>query len=183
MRRKMDALGYLPLSLLATFHRVQRFTADVRVIAEAIRDSHVLEMTRDCVKVRTRHRPDDWPLPADSNSNADSRRQSAPVSPRAPNDTVSPPVPPLAKQPPADECVWGGSNRETAAEKLKRTAEEKRLERMRKPSVDSVPATTAPVRTEVKEDQMHAREAAADACQVGTDTAPLVLQAMTLHAE
>lgn len=34
LRRKMDAEGYLPMSLIASFHRVQALTNDIRLIVE-----------------------------------------------------------------------------------------------------------------------------------------------------
>lgn len=34
LRRKMDAQGFLPISLIASFHRVQALTTDVSLIVE-----------------------------------------------------------------------------------------------------------------------------------------------------
>jgi hypothetical protein len=51
MRRKMDANGYLPLTLIASFHRLQVLTSDVHVIGDAVRDSSLLEMNKEGTKV------------------------------------------------------------------------------------------------------------------------------------
>uniref|UniRef100_A0A3B3Y6Y8 HTH La-type RNA-binding domain-containing protein n=1 Tax=Poecilia mexicana TaxID=48701 RepID=A0A3B3Y6Y8_9TELE len=37
LRRKMDAQGFLPISLIASFHRVQALTTDVSLIMEVMR--------------------------------------------------------------------------------------------------------------------------------------------------
>lgn len=36
LRRKMDAQGFLPISLIASFHRVQALTMDISLIMEVI---------------------------------------------------------------------------------------------------------------------------------------------------
>lgn len=51
LRRKMDPEGYLPLSLIASFHRVQALTHDIRLIIESLRDSDRVELDRDALKV------------------------------------------------------------------------------------------------------------------------------------
>ncbi|XP_075544066.1 la related protein [Dermacentor variabilis] len=61
LRRKMDAQGYLPLSLIASFHRIQALTQDVALVMEAVRESPLLELND--VKVRTVNDPTRWPLP------------------------------------------------------------------------------------------------------------------------
>lgn len=50
LRRKMDAEGYLPISLIASFHRVQALTQDVSLVIQALQQSPVLKM-KDNVKV------------------------------------------------------------------------------------------------------------------------------------
>jgi len=44
LRRKMDNEGYLPINLIATFHRVQALSTDYEVVIDAIKDSEVLEL-------------------------------------------------------------------------------------------------------------------------------------------
>ena len=51
MRRKMDDDGYLPVSLIASFHRVEALTRDIKLVIQAVEDSEVVEIT-DGVKVR-----------------------------------------------------------------------------------------------------------------------------------
>ncbi|KAK2725487.1 hypothetical protein QYM36_000095 [Artemia franciscana] len=61
LRRRMDSEGYLPVSLIASFHRVQALTQDVSLVIQSIKDSGALEL-RDGVKVRTRANPTKWPI-------------------------------------------------------------------------------------------------------------------------
>ena len=46
----MDAEGYLPISLIASFHRVQALTQDVSLVIQALQQSPVLKM-KDNIKV------------------------------------------------------------------------------------------------------------------------------------
>ncbi|XP_011298844.1 la-related protein 1B isoform X2 [Fopius arisanus] len=61
MRRKMDAEGFLPITLIASFHRVQALTTDVALVIESILESDKLEMV-DLFKVRTVLDPLMWPI-------------------------------------------------------------------------------------------------------------------------
>lgn len=61
MRRKMDAEGYLPVTLIASFNRVQGLTNDLTLVVEAINDSDKLELSNG-FKVRTKHEPTKWPI-------------------------------------------------------------------------------------------------------------------------
>ncbi|XP_066576257.1 la-related protein 1B isoform X3 [Amia ocellicauda] len=61
LRRKMDENGFLPISLIASFHRVQALTTDVSLIFEALKDSTVVEMTDQ--KIRRKVDPERWPIP------------------------------------------------------------------------------------------------------------------------
>jgi la-related protein 1 len=51
LRRKMDAEGYLPISLIASFHRVQALTQDVGLVVQALQQSPLLDL-KDGIKVR-----------------------------------------------------------------------------------------------------------------------------------
>lgn len=51
LRRKMDAQGFLPITLIASFHRVQTLTTDVGLVIEAIMESDKLELV-DGFKVK-----------------------------------------------------------------------------------------------------------------------------------
>lgn len=61
MRRKMDADGYLPVTLIASFNRVQAFTNDLSLVVDAITSSDKLELANN-FKVRTKHEPTKWPI-------------------------------------------------------------------------------------------------------------------------
>lgn len=83
LRRKMDAQGYLPLSLIASFHRIQALTQDVSLVMEAVRESPLLELQD--VKVRTVRDPLRWPLP-----------QAPPLHPDVPAFVPGQPYPPAS---------------------------------------------------------------------------------------
>lgn len=61
LRRKMDAEGFLPVKLIASFHRVQALSTDVAVVTSAIEESEELELV-DGFKVRTKVDPTKWPI-------------------------------------------------------------------------------------------------------------------------
>nr|XP_033326939.1 la-related protein 1B isoform X2 [Megalopta genalis] len=61
LRRKMDAQGFLPIALIASFHRVQTLTTDMSLVVEAIMESDKLEML-DGFQVRTIIDPLKWPI-------------------------------------------------------------------------------------------------------------------------
>lgn len=44
LRRKMDKDGYLPITLIASFHRVRSLTTDLSKVIEAIESSEELEL-------------------------------------------------------------------------------------------------------------------------------------------
>ena len=51
MRRRMDSEGYVPLSIIATFKRVQALTQDFAFISQAMKESEVVQIV-DGIKVR-----------------------------------------------------------------------------------------------------------------------------------
>ncbi|XP_030371158.1 la-related protein 1 [Scaptodrosophila lebanonensis] len=61
LRRKMDPEGYIPVTLIASFHRVLALTTDVALIVTAIKDSDKLELFEG-YKVRTKTTPTIWPI-------------------------------------------------------------------------------------------------------------------------
>ena len=78
LRRKMDKEGWIPISLIASFHRVQALTQDVALIIKSLKGSEVLELAEDSVKVRGKVNPVKWPIegppigiPVSSNLHAD----------------------------------------------------------------------------------------------------------------
>ncbi|CAN9502644.1 unnamed protein product [Ophioblennius macclurei] len=60
LRRKMDAQGFLPISLIASFHRVQALTTDISLIVEALKSSKEVELVDD--RVRCKVDPERWPI-------------------------------------------------------------------------------------------------------------------------
>ncbi|KAM7376374.1 hypothetical protein PAMP_006115 [Pampus punctatissimus] len=60
LRRKMDVQGFLPISLIASFHRVQALTTDISLIMEALKSSTEVELVDD--KVRCKVDPERWPI-------------------------------------------------------------------------------------------------------------------------
>ncbi|CAN2388848.1 La ribonucleoprotein domain family member [Pristimantis euphronides] len=62
LRRKMDSQGFLPLPLIASFHRVQSLTTDISLICEALKSSTEVEIIDQ--KVRRKVDPEKWPIPA-----------------------------------------------------------------------------------------------------------------------
>ncbi|TRY99108.1 hypothetical protein DNTS_021540 [Danionella cerebrum] len=61
LRRKMDSKGFLPISLIAGFHRVQALTTDISLIKEALKNSEVVELVED--QIRRKEEPEQWPIP------------------------------------------------------------------------------------------------------------------------
>ncbi|XP_037869919.1 la-related protein 1 isoform X4 [Bombyx mori] len=61
LRRKMSPDGTIPVTLIASFHRVRALTSDVQLVLDAIRDSERLELISG-FKVRTVFEPTKWPI-------------------------------------------------------------------------------------------------------------------------
>lgn len=61
LRRKMDADGYLPVDLIASFNRVQALTSDINFVVEAVQDSDVVEI-KDGTRFRSKVDPTHWPI-------------------------------------------------------------------------------------------------------------------------
>lgn len=61
LRRNMDEDGYLPITLIASFHRVKALSADVALVLSAVSESDQLEVFNR-FKVRTKNNPTSWPL-------------------------------------------------------------------------------------------------------------------------
>lgn len=58
----MDAEGYLPITLIASFHRVQALSADVALVMSAVKSSDKLEVYKEFL-IRTKNDPLKWPMP------------------------------------------------------------------------------------------------------------------------
>lgn len=61
LRRKMDDEGFIPVTLIASFHRVRALSSDVSVIIDAIKESEKLELVSG-FKIRTKTDPTKWPI-------------------------------------------------------------------------------------------------------------------------
>ncbi|XP_028348082.1 la-related protein 1B isoform X6 [Physeter macrocephalus] len=61
LRRKMDEQGFLPISLIAGFHRVRALTTNLNLILEALKDSTEVEIVDE--KMRKKIEPEKWPIP------------------------------------------------------------------------------------------------------------------------
>lgn len=70
LRRKMNAQGWVPISLIATFNRMKNLTLDIKRIKEAIKKSSKLQISEDEDMVRGIHDPEKWPLPAEDSTNS-----------------------------------------------------------------------------------------------------------------
>ncbi|OQR69280.1 la-related protein 1-like [Tropilaelaps mercedesae] len=79
LRRNMDREGFLPVTLVAGFHRIQALTQDISLFIKAVKESTQLEL-RDNVKLRTRERPTYWPLPDVPNGASPLPPQMAPAN-------------------------------------------------------------------------------------------------------
>lgn len=62
LRRKMDPEGYLPITLIASFHRVKALSSDVALVLAAVKESDKLEVYKDFM-IRTKNDPLKWPMP------------------------------------------------------------------------------------------------------------------------
>merc|ERR1711892_823495 len=63
LRRKMDSDGYLPISLIASFNRVQQWSQDITLIVTSLGESEIVEV-KDGILLRPKQKPTSWPLPA-----------------------------------------------------------------------------------------------------------------------
>jgi la-related protein 1 len=66
IRRKMDSEGFLPISLIASFHRLQHLTQDVNMIINSLKDSVSVELSENQLKARPRENPLKWPIKVDN---------------------------------------------------------------------------------------------------------------------
>lgn len=62
IRKRMDSQGYLAISLIASFHRVQSLTTDLSLIIDSLLDSDMVQLSDNHLKARPKHDPTKWPL-------------------------------------------------------------------------------------------------------------------------
>lgn len=92
LRRKMDPEGFLPVTLIASFHRVQALTADLNIIITAIQESDKLDLVED-YKVRTKVDPTKWPIdPADTGTHPAPQSHAPSATPAATTASVEHPT-------------------------------------------------------------------------------------------
>ncbi|KHJ94517.1 la domain protein [Oesophagostomum dentatum] len=87
LRRKMNAEGFLPITLIASFPRVRSLTQDLALICEGLRDSDKVELSDDASMVRPRLNPTEWPLTPTVNPAQPSTSQSEGASTTNPEST------------------------------------------------------------------------------------------------
>merc|ERR1719341_1584808 len=63
LRRKMTPEGFLPVSLIASFNRVQQLSQDITFIVASVAESTIVEV-KDGLMIRPRESPQTWPLAA-----------------------------------------------------------------------------------------------------------------------
>lgn len=68
----MDCEGFLPITLIASFHRIQALTTNIAIIIESIKDSTKIELV-DGFKVRTKVEPTKWPILDPNMGNSDNK--------------------------------------------------------------------------------------------------------------
>jgi hypothetical protein len=72
LRKQMDPFGYVSLSTVANFRRVQQLCTDLNLIIESLQNSQLIEM-KACassqeiseIQVRPRLNPEMWPVIAE----------------------------------------------------------------------------------------------------------------------
>ncbi|KAJ7299385.1 hypothetical protein O6H91_Y240900 [Diphasiastrum complanatum] len=85
LRSKMDAEGFVPASLIASFNKIRMLNADANMILNALQNSRIVEVQGE--SLRKRNNGPAWPLPtnqpstsssADDNHSADSSNNEPP---------------------------------------------------------------------------------------------------------
>lgn len=78
----MDVDGYLPIRLIASFHRIQALSTDIAVVLSAITESDHLEVYNS-FKVRTKNDPTKWPIKSapgeDTNQSSEHHNPNIPL--------------------------------------------------------------------------------------------------------
>lgn len=86
----MDKEGYLALSFIASFPRVQNLTRDLNVIAAALSDSDKVDLDNTHMRVRTRINPESWPMELPSQSLEETVVKAENESPAGPSGDSQP---------------------------------------------------------------------------------------------
>lgn len=113
LRSKMDAEGWIPLAVVANFNRVRMLTPDLMLIVEAVRDSDLVEVSKDSAFLRAKGTWEKWILPPQqrdlSHSPAAAAAAAANASSTGAGDQSSP------ESKPADSKPADGSPSKAAA--------------------------------------------------------------------
>lgn len=88
----MDPEGYLPITLIASFHRVQALSSDVALVLQAVKESDKLEVYKDFM-IRTKNDPLKWPM---SNVGDVPAVATVPTGPIIRTEITEHPAPPTA---------------------------------------------------------------------------------------
>ncbi|KAI9109591.1 hypothetical protein K1719_019221 [Acacia pycnantha] len=64
LRRRMDEQGFVPVRIIAGFHKIKQLTDNIQIVFDALRTSVVLEIQGD--KVRSRFNWQRWRIPMDA---------------------------------------------------------------------------------------------------------------------
>jgi la-related protein 1 len=86
----MDPEGYLPITLIASFHRVQALSADVALVLQSVKESDKLEVYKDFL-IRTKNDPLKWPM-----ANVGDTPAAVPTGPIIRTEIDPHPAPPTA---------------------------------------------------------------------------------------
>lgn len=88
LRSKMDENGWIPLAVVANFNRVRMLTPDLVLIVDAMRESSVVEVSKDGTMLRARDKWTQWILPPQqrdlSHNPAVTKAEAAPPVAKAP---------------------------------------------------------------------------------------------------
>ncbi|RVE42331.1 hypothetical protein evm_013005 [Chilo suppressalis] len=117
LRRKMAADGTIPVTLIASFHRVRALTADVQLVLDAIRDSDKLQLIAG-FKVRTAFEPTKWPILDITAGGPNPESEETTQNQKSPED-----IKPEAKNPSGNEKTTTTSDVETSSEPNKTSSD------------------------------------------------------------
>ena len=63
LRSKMDDAGWIPVVVIANFNRVRMLTPDLMLIVDSLKDSSIVEVSKDNAYIRARENHAMWVLP------------------------------------------------------------------------------------------------------------------------
>lgn len=87
----MDPEGYLPITLIASFHRVQALSSDVALVLQSVKESDKLEVYKDFL-IRTKNDPLKWPMANVGDTPAVATTPTGPIIRTEIEHTAAPPT-------------------------------------------------------------------------------------------